>query len=243
MTLLKKISRRLSRHLGCAWLPLKQGRGVVSFTFDDVPTSACIVGKDLLEEFGARGTFFVCGGLTDGLEQGHQCHSVEDLQTLAEDGHEIGCHTFSHTNCVTHTIKDLKLDWEKNQDFFTQNNIPNSGFAFPFGAYDLGSKLAASQRFAYNRITGGGTQIGKADLAALRAQALYADKTSLEKIKQLIDQTAREGGWLIFYSHEVDEIPGPWGTTPPQLRYALSEAKNAGCEVLPVRDAILFFQR
>ncbi|MCU6433409.1 polysaccharide deacetylase family protein [Undibacterium sp. Jales W-56] len=243
MTLLKKISRRLASHLGCAWLPLKQGQGVVSFTFDDVPASACILGKQLLEEFDARGTFFVCGDLTDGQEQGHPCHSVEALQHLVEDGHEVGCHTFSHTNCATHSVKELKRDWEKNQDFFTKNTIANKGFAFPFGAYDLGSKLAASQRFAYNRITGGGTQTGRADLAALRAQSLYANKTSLDKIKKLIDKTAQQGGWLIFYSHEVDETPGPWGTTPAQLRYALAQAKISGCQILSVRDAILFFQR
>ncbi|MET3116815.1 peptidoglycan/xylan/chitin deacetylase (PgdA/CDA1 family) [Undibacterium sp. GrIS 1.8] len=243
MKLFDKISRRLSNYISCAWMPLKQGQGIVSFSFDDVPASACTIGKALLEEFDARGSFYVCGGLTDGQEQGRTCHSVAELQALDADGHEIACHTFSHTNCTLYGATELNQDWEKNQDFFKENDINNSGFAFPFGAYDLASKRLASRRFAYNRITGGGTQIGRADLAALRAQALYEQKTSLELIKELIQQTAQHGGWLIFYSHEVDDEPGPWGTSPAQLRYALTEAKNAGCKILPVRDAILFFQQ
>ena len=38
---------------------------MVSFTFDDVPKSAATVGAPMLEEYGARGTFYVAGGLVD----------------------------------------------------------------------------------------------------------------------------------------------------------------------------------
>ena len=34
---------------------------MVTFTFDDVPVSACELGAGILESFGARGTFYVAG--------------------------------------------------------------------------------------------------------------------------------------------------------------------------------------
>ena len=241
MGLPQKLSRFAARHSANRWLPLNKGRGVVSFSFDDVPASACHQGAMLLELYQARGTFYICGSLTDGVEQNQPCHSVQDLQRLIENDHEIGCHTYSHTNCANATSHFLLEDWERNQVFFKQHGITNHGFAFPFGAYDLGSKLAASKRFAYNRITGGGTQTGRADLSALRAQALYSANNNEDEIGALIKHTASEGGWLILYSHEVSESPGPWGTTPALLESALQTATQESCQILPVHKAIDFF--
>ncbi|MBC3928533.1 polysaccharide deacetylase family protein [Undibacterium sp. CY21W] len=242
MSLYKKASRFAARHLAGRWINLRKQQGVVSFSFDDVPASACHIGAEILERYQARGSFYVCGKLTDGTEQGQTCHSVKDLQKLIADGHEIGCHTYSHMNCANNSLSALRQDWQRNQAFFETHQLPNRGFAFPFGAYDLPSKIAASERFLYNRITGGGTHIGKADLSALRAQALYADKTDADTVLQLIQQTANEGGWLIFYSHEVRNEPGPWGTTPEQLEMALRIASQSSCRILTVEKAIDFFQ-
>lgn len=239
---LQRLSRFAARHVGCRWLPLNKGRGVVSFTFDDVPASACHQGAMLLELYQARGTFYVCGGLTDGTEQNQLCHSVQDLQRLAENEHEIACHTFSHINCAQADRLHLVEDWERNQVFFQQHGIANGGFAFPFGAYGLSSKLAAAKRFSYSRITGGGTQTGRADLAALRAQSLYSAQTNVDELTALIMHTASEGGWLILYTHEVSETPGLWGTTPNLLETALREATQQSCHILPVQKAIDFFR-
>ena len=241
MSLLQKASRFAARRLACRWLPLRKGQGVISFSFDDVPASACETGAALLEQYDARGTFYICGQLTDGVEQTQPCHSVSDLQRLVAAGHELGCHTFSHTHCANTAISQLQQDWDKNQAFFQEHHLPTNGFAFPFGAYSLRSKLAANHRFSYNRITGGGVQLERADLSALRAQALYAATTSADTVLHLIRQAAQEGGWLIFYSHEVSKQPGPWGTSPDQLEMALRIARQEHCQILPVQAAIHFF--
>ena len=237
-----RLSRLAARHVACNWLPLNRGPGVVSLCFDDVPASACQAGAALLEAYAGRASFYVCGSLTDQPEQGQLCHSLADLHSLAQRGHEIGCHTFSHTNCAQHEGAALARDWQANQDFFQRHGLSTSGFAFPFGAYDLGSKLAAARRFSYSRITGGGRHVGRADLAALRAQPLYAGSTDAAVLAQLIADTARDGGWLILYSHEVSATPGPWGTTPEQLELALHLAQQSCCKILSVQQAIDFFR-
>lgn len=241
-SLVRKASRFAARHTLQCWLPLRRQRAVISFSFDDVALSACTTGAALLQEYQARATFFVCGGLENQLEQGQLCHHGAQLQQLHRDGHEVACHTYSHLNCEVQPLSVLQADWDRNRQYLAELGIPASGFAFPFGAYDLGSKHAAAQRFSYSRITGGGMQQGRADLHALRAQALYAGKNTDEEIRNLIAQAVEQGAWLIFYSHEVSDQPGPWGTTPAQLRFALQTARDAGCDLLNIRDAIQAYQ-
>jgi peptidoglycan/xylan/chitin deacetylase (PgdA/CDA1 family) len=38
---------------------------MVSFTFDDAPVGAARVDAHMLEQYGARGTFYIAGGLVD----------------------------------------------------------------------------------------------------------------------------------------------------------------------------------
>ena len=58
-----RVSNRLAWHLGIAPLQLSGTGPMVSFTFDDVPKSAATIGAPLLEQYDARGTFYVAGGL------------------------------------------------------------------------------------------------------------------------------------------------------------------------------------
>lgn len=239
--LILRTSRFAARHLAKSVVSLRKGRGVVSVSFDDVPTSACQYGASLLEDYEGSGSFFVCGGLTDRDEQAQRCHSIQDLLQLQESGHEIGCHTYSHLNCPLTSSVQLKQDWALNRRFFAEHGIASEGFAFPFGAYDLRTKLAARQHFSYARTTSGGPQFGVADLYALRAQALYSHSLQRDDLLGAIRQTAEQGGWLILYTHEVDEIVGKWGCTTEDLRLVLDFASQQACQILSIKQAISYF--
>ena len=54
-------SRILARWSRSKVLAMRSGRPMVTFTFDDVPASACERGARILEQHGARGTFYVAG--------------------------------------------------------------------------------------------------------------------------------------------------------------------------------------
>ena len=71
-------------------------QGVVSFTFDDFPKSALTAGGSILERHGARGTYYVASKLakTDGAVG--RLFDVEDISAAHHNGHEIGCHTYTH---------------------------------------------------------------------------------------------------------------------------------------------------
>ena len=60
-----RVGNRLARHLRVAPAKLNNSGPMVSFTFDDAPISTAKVGADTLEQYDARGTFYIAGGLVD----------------------------------------------------------------------------------------------------------------------------------------------------------------------------------
>ncbi|MDD0814834.1 polysaccharide deacetylase family protein [Curvibacter sp. HBC28] len=233
-------NRWLARRVARRPLAWGAGPGVISLSFDDAPASACREGRDILAHHGAQGTWYIAGGLTDQDEQGHRCHSVRDLQQLAAQGHELGCHTFSHQPVTGLGLPRLREELARNARFFTDTvgvAAPRH-FSFPLGDYGLLSKPLVGAGFESVRLTRPGIHRGQADLSGLLAQPLYDSGLSAAALQAQIEATAACGGWLILYTHAVADQPGPWGCTPAQLAQALRLAQQAGCLLLPVGQAI-----
>lgn len=223
---------------------LRGAHGVVSFSFDDAPQTACQTGRRILEQHGCQGTWYVAGGLTDQLEEGRLCHAVADLRGLIDAGHHIGCHTFSHALCNEIPMATMAQELAKNSAFLDALGVPETDrhFSFPLGAFDLASKRLAQRQFVTSRITGGGLQVGQTDLNGLQSERLYAGLMSPQRVAALVRETASRKGWLIFYTHDIEPEPSQWGCTPALLDTAVRAALDAGCKVLPVNQALRYWQ-
>jgi peptidoglycan/xylan/chitin deacetylase (PgdA/CDA1 family) len=219
-------------------------QGVVSFSFDDAPQTACRRGRGILEQHGCHGTWYVAGGLTDQLEEGRLCHSVADLKGLLLAGHHLGCHTFSHRLCNEMSSAEMAAELARNSLFLDELGVAadDRHFSFPLGAYDLASKRYAADHFAASRITGGGLQVGQVDLNGLQSERLYQGVISAAQVAALVQETAARKGWLIFYAHDVEENPSQWGCTPALLEAAVRASLDAGCKVLSVNQALRYWQ-
>src|SRR5437868_11766612 len=86
------VSRKLASYIATKRLRARNTRPLVSFTFDDTPDSAFIHGARVLEENGARGTFYIAGGLCGTVVANRRQISAADCVQLHRRGHEIGCH-------------------------------------------------------------------------------------------------------------------------------------------------------
>lgn len=74
---------------------------MIALTFDDGPSVHTERLLDIFKKFGGKGTFFVVGNLLDGRKN--------TLIRIANEGHEIGNHSWSHrqlTNLTDEEIKD-----------------------------------------------------------------------------------------------------------------------------------------
>ena len=240
MSLTFRASRFLSRYTDRRMLALKGDRGVVSFSFDDAPMSACIAGAAALERHGARGTYYIAGGLTDGAELGLPCHSEAALRDLLAAGHQLGAHSFDHLPVDRMGHARRQSQFERCDAFLHGLGVDPAtlDFAYPWGAVAWGAKHDCARRYRSSRATGGGTQIGSADLNALKSHRFYRSEPDGVAYREVLAQTARHRGWLVVNTHEVDDIGGPYGCSPQALDDAVGQALDAGCLVLTVSAAL-----
>src|SRR5664279_1837053 len=69
---------------------------LISFTFDDFPRSALFGGGAILNRLGLAATYYASLGLMGKEAPTGQIFVADDLRVLYEQGHELGCHTYSH---------------------------------------------------------------------------------------------------------------------------------------------------
>lgn len=238
--LTQRASRFLSRYTDRRLLPLRGDVGVVSFSFDDAPMSACIAGAAALERHGVRGTFYVAGGLTDGVEEGLRCHSEAALRKLQSDGHQLGCHSFSHVHVNRIDAERRRQEFERSAAFLGRLGVDleTLDFAYPFGGVNVAAKRDCAARFRSSRATGGGTHVGVADLNALHTHRFYRSQPDGVSYRERLAVAASQRGWLVVNTHEVADDAGPFGCTPDELQSAVKQALDAGCRVLTVTAAV-----
>ena len=240
MSLTYRASRFLSRYTDRRMLALNGEAGVVSFTFDDAPLSACIAGAAALERHGARGTYYIAGGLTDGMELGLPCHSEAALRDLLAAGHQLGAHSFDHVPVDRMDAARRRSQFDLCNVFLEKLGVDLAtlDFAFPLGAITVGAKHDCALRYRSSRVTGGGAHVGWADLNALKTHRFYRSKPDGVSFEQVLAEAAEKRGWLVVNTHEVDDVGGPYGCSPQALELAVKQALDAGCLVLPVGAAL-----
>jgi len=238
-------ARFLARNSRSKLLNLRGLPPMVTFTFDDVPVSACELGAHILEFYGARGTFYVAGrGCGRTSPDGPACASIAQLRRIWANGHEIGCHTYSHPAVRHMTLDELKSELDRNQAVLSgiNGNIVLRNFAYPYGDLSVRTKRYLECRFDSCRSSHAGINTSFADLGALDAWPLQNAALDRDKIVGLVAETVRRRGWLIFYSHDVAEQPSRFGVSPDLLECAVSTAKRAGCVLANVADTLKFMR-
>lgn len=213
---------------------------MVSFTFDDAPISAATIGAGMIEEYDARGTFYVAGGLV-GTRTDHWTEvSAEDIVGLHRKGHEIACHTFSHARVTDLDAAAMADEIEKNRRylFSLDPSIRIENFAYPYGSGSVWRKAQLGKAFRSSRGILPGVNSGVVDMQYLRATPLIDRDIDHDGIARAFDEAVDTNGWLIFYGHDVAATPSPYGCSPSLLRHALEAASRRNISVLSVADAL-----
>ncbi|HEY1559399.1 MAG TPA: polysaccharide deacetylase family protein [Caulobacteraceae bacterium] len=234
------LSRRLARAVKTRGLRVRAHRPIVSFTFDDVPRSAFSIGGPILEAAGACGTYYVAGKLVGTTSESWPHLDLDDLRRLSERGHELGCHTFSHARAPLLSARAFRQETEANQEFLVRacGDIRLTNFAWPFGEVSPARKLQAQATYATCRGITPGVNFGVADLGLLRAVALYDETRDDRAVEALFERAQATNGWLIFYTHDVQDRPTQYGASIDQLRHAVRLALDRGFEILTIRNAV-----
>jgi peptidoglycan/xylan/chitin deacetylase (PgdA/CDA1 family) len=234
-----KVSHRLATHLRVEPFRLRNQTAVVSFTFDDIPKSAATTGAAILEDHGARGTFYVSGSLVGTISPNWEAVDAQDLLALHRQGHEIGCHTFSHQRACDLDEQSLAEEIERNRQYFRKldPSITVDNFAYPFGYGSFARKRQLRAEFTSCRSIVPGVNSGTVDLQFLRAMPLIDQRIDRDAIERVFDDAQNTNGWLIFYSHDVADLPTPYGCSPALMKHAIEAASRRQIPVLNMAEA------
>ncbi len=213
---------------------------LVSFTFDDVPDSALDEGAAILERHGVRGTFYIAGGLAGQVEPERVLIAPDGCRELAERGHEVGCHTFSHRRIRDIPRSELPQDLDRNAAYLAGAGVapPPVNFAFPYNAAWPLARAEFRRRFRSCRGAGEAINRGRVDPLMLKAVEIRQPDAQARALTRWIDEVAEAPGWLVFFTHDIAARPTTHGCTPETFERLVAYAVERGCTVLPVDRAL-----
>lgn len=232
-----KLRRRLVRLAHRRPAQGRLTRPLVTFAFDDTPASAVRTGAPILEARGVRGSYYFCAGLAG--ETGHMglYATADDMRRVAEAGHEIACHSYSHLDCGQATgervADDLDLNGAMLSDWGVAQHLET--FAYPYGDVGFPAKAEAAQRFSLSRglhhgLIEEGVDLNQAPAVGIEGED--GEATARRWLRRALDRTA----WVILFTHGVDDRPSPFGAAADALKSLLDEALALGFEVVTAAE-------
>jgi len=213
-------------------------KAIISFSFDDVPRSALINGVPLLDKYEIKSSFYVSAGLSE--EQANNKETAylnsDDIISLHNAGHHIACHTYSHYMLKNGNANELAADAKKNVDRLQSmlGSTPIEHFSYPFGQVNLKEKKLLAKSYNTMRSSRPGINKSLADMFLLRAISIYNPHFDTQVLTNVIQKTEQAGGWLVFYTHGVEENPDDFSCTPEQFKWILQACVKSSAEILPV---------
>jgi peptidoglycan/xylan/chitin deacetylase (PgdA/CDA1 family) len=212
---------------------------IVSFCFDDFPRTAYLAGGAILKRFGARGTYYAAPGLMNTSNDLGEQFTLSDIESLLSDGHELGCHTFSHMSCRSVPFKAFETDVLKGREALRKMTGRDPvNFAYPFGHVSVVAKKKIGAQMKTCRGIYGGLNGANPDLNLLSANSLYGDVDQVAECESLVSANLQRKAWLIFYTHDVRDNPSPFGCTPALLEKVVSLTLARGFQVAPVQEVV-----
>ena len=234
------IEVRLTRNIKTRALDTRLAEPVVSFCFDDFPRSAVTEGGRMLREHGWTGTFYAAGSLCGREVDGISYFTEDDLRQVHEEGHEIGCHTFSHLRVAHQRASTILEDLQRNAAFLA-GILPDhrsSTFAYPFGDLRLPQKMLLSRQFGVCRGIWRGINRGRMDFGELKAVPLAEEGPDFDEIVAWVDRAVAQKAWLIFFTHDIAPRPSDFGYSTDAFAKLLDIIAARGIRVMPVKSAV-----
>lgn len=198
--------------------------GTVALTFDDGPWQYTEDLLNILRDYDAQATFFVCGGNMGGDGQITENGHPHLLRRMVEEGHQVGTHTWAHADLTTVDEYGILDQLLFNEQAIVQalDRIPTY-FRPPYFSTNE-DVLDTVGDFGYHVINAGvDTNDWKGDYDAAR-----------QAFSQAVQGGSADGsGGRIVLAHDIHER-----TVHELAAYMIEEARNAGFRLVTVGECM-----
>jgi peptidoglycan/xylan/chitin deacetylase (PgdA/CDA1 family) len=237
--LLAGLNRRWARFAARAPMRVDLDHAIVTFTFDDFPKSAATFGASALEERGWNGTYYASAAFAGGETHHGRMFDAGDIIALEARGHEIGCHTYGHIDAAQVRTSELMADIARNARALAAMGLESDleNFAFAYGEATPAAKHVLIERFATLRGVQADINRGTADRALLKSVPIDGGESGIARAVEAASTLAAHPGWLIYYTHDIQAGPTPWGCTPEQFEHVCRAVEASGARVMTMAAA------
>lgn len=186
--------------------------GYISINFDDGFKTQIDYTYPLLQAHGMKATFFVnTGRILDGSSAGYPTMSIADLQTLTNNGHEVGSHGHDHVEFPSLPYADQVWQHQTSQNYLRSWGCAGDNFSYPDGVNTPETDTIALQ--FYRSARNGYIEPFVVPLpftppyAPLHAQqGDFGDGGDWARITALVDQAFNADMWVDITFHNI--VPG-----------------------------------
>lgn len=209
---------------------------MIALTFDDGKIEDYTVTSKLLNKRGLKATFYIVPDFVG--KDGYM--TWEQIKELHDDGHDIQCHSYYHSDLTTLTEEELRADFEAVGRAFLENNLPlPKHHAYPYGSYNKEVMIIT----AGYRLTGRGVE-NKTARYFSEHPSIYdwnsliicnwggAYNLDLEPVFNKIDEVLKSKQVTTLIGHGVSETPGAWDTSIEDFGAILDYLEENNFEVV-----------
>lgn len=237
-SLAHRVGRRVTPLLAQRRVAVALDRPVLSFTFDDAPTSVLDTALPLLEARGWAATVYIATGLMGTTNHHGRMMDGKQIAEVHARGHEIAAHSHEHRNQALRPTADVMRSIDESHRVLADIGIPDAvSYAWPYGQARPSLKRALAERYTSLRGIGQRTHRRAVDLNQVGSWKLFTGR-GVERVMDELDRLEARPGWMTVFTHDVRENCSEWGCTPAELERVAERVAEMDVDVLPVARAV-----
>ncbi len=221
--------------------------------FDDNWKSQYANAKAILDEYQFKSTFYVVCDYVGGKNR----MTWQQVQTLQDDGHEIGSHTMNHENLDQITQDSKYNEIVQSKKCIEDRGLKVNSFSYPFNSGDDNQETLelVSNTYDFARTAGGDgggsdhmgnyegyeryTIVGWSHDAE-RKENSYSDLQMLDAFKDYVNQydekSPNVGTIPIIIYHNIDDDKGTYSTSIDLFRSEMRYLYESGFKVVTMNE-------
>jgi len=193
-----------------------------SFSFDDAFESHYLHAREVLNQYGFKGTFYLTTGMLDDREYGDGYGTWNQFRQMAAEGHEMGAHTVTHKHLIQMTAGNINTPGTIRYEMYQSKlrieqeiGQPCIDLAYPFAEYNSQILSIAEEFFEMARADGPDPNSASPTykqsfkltcnemLFNLPRNSTHSDADELELLKSQVNDLINSGKWMNLMAHKV----------------------------------------
>ncbi len=187
------------------------GQAIVSLVFDDNDRCQITTTDPILRAHDLRGTFY---NLISRIDQPGFL-TLDDLRTLASNGHELGSHAFDHKRLTEMTWQEVEHQVAESKQWWAEHGLPVTTFAYPIASHCPVAESYVARAYRAGRTVD--DRLNPWPFDPTRLSGFRVENTHpVSLVKGYVDWAIETKSWLILLFHQIYE------TAPTRFDYPIA---------------------